>query len=321
MCFKNWLSFIFYILNIIKHLDFQKIYNGNQYYFQVLYYMLKVKPHTLLYILISLNLSLHCSVGYIYAAEKELLETRLISESLKEYERKLNDLGQTLPELKIKQDWINLKIDQMKAYRKEIPIEIKSQKSRLQIQIEATKKEINSLKQIVNKYHKRLHALKPKNSPQKVSEDYVKGNANSQTILKEAIEHQIDKENILKDWVSLSEQGHEIILKVVLPVIYAKGKIELSKDYIDFFDKLTDILLPYPFSIYIKGFSEPNDCLLSNYKNTKEIASLRALNIKKIFIKKGYPASNVETSTGNTDIDKLHTNRRVEVTGSLLILD
>jgi len=185
-------------------------------------------------------------------SEKGILrsEKKMLNKNSKEYKSRILEINENLLKLKMNTEWLLLKILRLEDQNQVVPYNIEKARQNNEDKKESYDNEKKRLERLIAEHKKTIASidrklygpLKNKSSVKKKSvkkgsiKTATKSNSGKLSSLQKKLEKKIVSAG-LKNWVKLSKDGSRLKLDVILPILFASGKTNISKEYKKFFGK------------------------------------------------------------------------------------
>ena len=288
-------------------------------------------PVVLLTALIICSLTTSAQDLYPGMEQELIIQNRDVNnDKIREYESEIEALDAMLLNMRIDEEWLDLKLLHIQNQDRIIPeILVESRQHLIEKKLYVTKQRAK-LMELVQK-----HNLMVKNLDQQIDQlNSIKTNSisvqdlplsNDTSLNKDYFSPDIEKELKAKidameiqDWVKLIRDNQGLRLEVQLPILFASGKSTANASYDEFLKKIASLAKPYDVHIHVKGFT---DELKPRKMSNIELGAKRAAKIVNQLIKYGMSPSIFKiTSRGEyqqgSHVDKKSPSlkRRAEVT-------
>lgn len=271
-------------------------------------------------------------------SEKGILrsEKKMLNKNSKEYKSRILEINENLLKLKMNTEWLLLKILRLEDQNQVVPYNIEKARQNNEDKKESYDNEKKRLERLIAEHKKTIASidrklygpLKNKSSVKKKSvkkgsiKTATKSNSGKLSSLQKKLEKKIVSAG-LKNWVKLSKDGSRLKLDVILPILFASGKTNISKEYKKFFGKFARFIKPYPVRIEVAGFTDKSRVKNKKFTSNFEIGANRAASVVQQLIKDGLDPSIFEvisrgeyglssSKSGNNKAKAL--SRRAEIT-------
>ncbi|ACN17626.1 putative chemotaxis protein [Desulforapulum autotrophicum HRM2] len=264
--------------------------------------------------------------------EKEmlLLKRDNLNDAIDEYGAKIEAIDGFLLNLKMDQEWLDLKFLDIQAQDRPIPQElIESRNLMVEKQSSAIKERESLLEQI------QAHTLTLKKLEIPMGQKRIQSKnlfetgeelpGNTDFVEDDLVSLDLEKELTTKinamgirDWVELANNNSGLRLEVQLPILFAPGRSTIIGSYEGFLEKIATLVKPYEVFVHVNGVT---DGAKSKKISNIDLGARRATAIVNRLVKYGLPPSIFKiTSRGeysegsHMKVNSPSLNRRAEIT-------
>lgn len=164
-------------------------------------------------------------------------------------------------------DWLELKIKKMEAFNRNIP-------KKMVDSVELKKSKISALNKIKKSLENRIQRHDEMQKP-----DFKSG-----------LDHQLKKTD-LKHWMEFEEHTKAFKLVNRLPILFASGKADISKEYKTVLKNLAALVKNYDVRIVVNGYTDKDPIHTHMYPSNFELGSARAANVVHVLEEYGVKPS------------------------------
>ena len=245
-------------------------------------------------------------------SEKDVLksEKNMLNANIAEYQKRIVEINEKVLKLKMNTEWLLLKILRLEDQGSVVPYTLKKatdnnedQKEALESENKRLKRFIRNHKNTITQINRKLYGTKRKKSTgskktikkgtgKKASKFKSKYGAKSDlSTLRKKLQGAINT-NGLKNWLKLTNDGSQLKLAMILPILFAPGKTIIPNEYKKFFNKFANFIKPfiksYLIRIEVAGFTDKSKVTKGNkYSSNFEIGAGRASSVVKQLVKEG----------------------------------
>lgn len=256
--------------------------------------------------------------------EINILNRDSTKDKIREYEIEIEALDAMLLNMKIDEEWLDLKLLHIQEQKRIIPeILVESRKNLTEKKLYVTNRK-KKLVELIEKHNVTIKSLEQRinqNSIQvqdlSLADDINSNKEYFSSDIEKELKTKIDAMEI-QDWVELIRDKEGLRLEVQLPILFASGKSTANSSYDAFLQKIASLAKPYDVHVHVKGFT---DELKSKKISNIELGAKRAAEIVNQLVKYGMSPSIFKiTSRGEyqqgSHVDKksLSLKRRAELT-------